>query len=138
MKRTLLLVPLLSLSTGVLAKVTYEDALESARPYEEANAAVHNPPDTRGLTEGEYDPNANDGDSGHWKITSNSLVNAANAGGNSVLLSPGSENQACYKGTRGLILTTERECVRWNSGGWQCQEYGPATLSNNGYPSECQ
>ncbi|MEZ9361467.1 hypothetical protein AB4175_16510 [Vibrio cyclitrophicus] len=50
MKKVLLLLPLLCLSTGVLAKVTYEDALESARPYEEANTAVHNPPDDFGLT----------------------------------------------------------------------------------------
>ncbi|MEZ9102221.1 hypothetical protein AB4586_06965 [Vibrio sp. 10N.222.49.E4] len=67
MKKTLLFVPLLCISTGVLAKVTYEDALESARPYEEANAAVHNPPDDFGLTAGEFDPDATDGDFGHWK-----------------------------------------------------------------------
>jgi hypothetical protein len=66
MKKTLLFVPLLCISTGVLAKVTYEDALESARPYEEANAAVHNPPDTKGLSEGE-EPDGNQGEFGHWK-----------------------------------------------------------------------
>ncbi|MEZ8087674.1 hypothetical protein [Vibrio sp. 1S139] len=67
MKKVLLLLPLLCLSTGVLAKVTYEDALESARPYEEANAAVHNPPDNFGLSDREFDPDANDGDFGRWK-----------------------------------------------------------------------
>ncbi|MEZ8995902.1 hypothetical protein AB4562_03840 [Vibrio sp. 10N.222.54.A1] len=53
MKKTLLLIPLLCISTGLLAKVTYDDALESNQPFEEANAAVHNPPDTQGLSAGE-------------------------------------------------------------------------------------
>ncbi|OED62718.1 hypothetical protein A165_14270 [Vibrio tasmaniensis ZS-17] len=66
MKKTLLFVPLLCVSTGVLAKVTYEDALESARPYEEANAAVHNPPDDFGLSDREV-PDGNQNEFGHWK-----------------------------------------------------------------------
>ncbi|WP_299143296.1 hypothetical protein [uncultured Vibrio sp.] len=65
MKKTLLLVPLLCISTGVWAKVTYEDALESARPYEEALAAVHNPPDDFGLSDNEV-PDGSHGEYGHW------------------------------------------------------------------------
>ncbi|MDN4716422.1 hypothetical protein QYZ39_25765 [Vibrio parahaemolyticus] len=45
MKKLLLLLPVLCLSGQVLAKVSYEDAIESNRPYHDANGAVHIPPD---------------------------------------------------------------------------------------------
>ncbi|MFH0274991.1 MULTISPECIES: hypothetical protein [Vibrio] len=67
MKTQYLLIPALCLSTTVHAKVTYDDALESSKPYESANAAVHNPPDTKGLTDAEFDPDASEsGEFGTW------------------------------------------------------------------------
>lgn len=61
MKKLLLLLPVLCLSTGVLAKVTYDDAVESNRPYHDYNGSIHNPPDTQGLTDAEQ---PNDGATG--------------------------------------------------------------------------
>jgi hypothetical protein len=140
MKKILLLAPLLCLSTGVLAKVSYEDALESAQPYEEANASVHNPPDDFGLSDAEFDPNApNQGETGHWKTVSSYPIDVVDAGAYSQLLTPDAEGQACYKGTKGLILGTTKECTNWNSGGWHCEGYGPETVtSDSGYKAECQ
>lgn len=140
MKHLLLIIPALCLSANTLAKVTVEDAIESNRPYAEANGAVHIPPDTRGLTEAEFDPDApNQGETGHWKKVSSSPTSVIDAGAYSQLLTPDAEGQACYKGTKGLILGTERECTNWNSGGWHCEGYGPETVSSdNGYKAECQ
>ncbi|EIA1590006.1 hypothetical protein C4G53_RS21970 [Vibrio parahaemolyticus] len=122
-----------------MAKVSYEDALESNRPYAEANAAVHNPPATEGLTPQEFDPNAEaTKDTGHWVKVSNKAIGVVNAGSYSTLLSPDSAGQACYKGTKGLILATERECTNWNSGGWHCEGYGAESLSDSGYKAECK
>ncbi|WP_104036738.1 hypothetical protein [Vibrio jasicida] len=65
MKTHYLLIPALCLSAIAQAKVTYDDALESNKPYESANAAVHNPPDNEGLTEAE-EPIENQGEFGTW------------------------------------------------------------------------
>lgn len=65
MKTHYLLIPALCLSAIAQAKVTYDDALESNKPYESANAAVHNPPDNEGLTEAE-EPIENQGVFGTW------------------------------------------------------------------------
>lgn len=139
MKQLLYLLSIICLSGSVLAKVSYEDALESNRPYAEANAAVHNPPATEGLTPQEFDPNAEaTKDTGHWVKVSNKAIGVVNAGSYSTLLSPDSAGQACYKGTKGLILATERECTNWNSGGWHCEGYGAESLSDSGYKAECK
>ncbi|HBC3487098.1 TPA: hypothetical protein KDY96_003969 [Vibrio parahaemolyticus] len=139
MKKLLYLLPALLISGQTLAKVSYEDALESNRPYAEANAAVHNPPDTEGLTAAEFDPDAEaTGEMGHWVKVSNTPTDVVNAGSYSAILSPDSAGQACYKGTKGLILATARECNHWNSGGWHCEGYGPETLSDSGYKAECK
>ncbi|KGT35914.1 hypothetical protein HC02_00265 [Vibrio parahaemolyticus] len=66
MKKLLLLLPALCLSSQVLAKVSYEDALESNRPYHDANGAVHIQPDDKGLTEQELPDSSQNGDLGHW------------------------------------------------------------------------
>ena len=62
MKKVMVIIAALSstLSCSALAKVTYEDALASSRPYEEANAAVHIPPDTKGLTPREFEQSMTD------------------------------------------------------------------------------
>ncbi len=139
MKKMFMLLPALVMSGHVLAKVSYEDALESNRPYAEANAAVHNPPDSFGLTPQEFDPDAEvTGETGHWVKVSSTPTDVVNAGAYSAILSPDSAGQACYKGTKGLILATERECTNWNSGGWHCEGYGPESLSNSGYKAECK
>ncbi|KAB5597938.1 hypothetical protein [Vibrio parahaemolyticus] len=138
MKKLLYLLPALVMNGQVLAKVSYEDALESNRPYAEANAAVHNPPDTFGLTDAEQPDGSENGDLGHWVKISSTPTDVVNAGAYSAILSPDSAGQACYKGTKGLILATERECTNWNSGGWHCEGYGPESLSNSGYKAECK
>ncbi|EGQ8533385.1 hypothetical protein [Vibrio parahaemolyticus] len=139
MKKLLYLLPALLISGQTFAKVSYEDALESNRPYAEANAAVHNPPDTEGLTAAEFDPDAEaTGETGHWVKVSSTPTDVVNAGAYSAILSPDSAGQACYKGTKGLILATARECNHWNSGGWHCEGYGPETLSDSGYKAECK
>ncbi|EHH1077184.1 hypothetical protein J7I01_002833 [Vibrio parahaemolyticus] len=137
--KKIVVLSMLILSSSVTAKVSYEDALESNRPYAEANAAVHNPPDTFGLTENEFDPDAEaTEDTGHWVKVSSTTTDVVNAGSYSTLLSPDSAGQACYKGTKGLILATVRECTNWNSGGWHCEGYGAETLSDSGYKAECK
>lgn len=139
MKKLLLLLPVLCVSTGVLAKVTYEDAVESNRPYHDYNGSIHNPPDTQGLGPDEFDPDAvGSGETGHWVKVSSSLTDVVNAGAYSALLSPDSEGQACYKGTKGLILGIERECHHWNSGGTHCQGSWVTTISDDGYKAECK
>ncbi|TOG38001.1 hypothetical protein, partial [Vibrio parahaemolyticus] len=73
MKKLLLLLPVLCFSSQVLAKVSYEDAIESNRPYHDANGAVHIPPDTKGLGPDEFDPDADSStnDMGVWvKVSS--------------------------------------------------------------------
>lgn len=139
MKKWLLLLPVLCLSGQALAKVSYEDALESNRPYHDANGAVHIPPDTEGLGPEEFDPDAtNNGDLGRWVKTSNSSVNVVNAGSYSALLSPNSAGQACYKGTKELIMGTNRECHHWNTGGTHCQGSWVVTIADYGYKAECR
>ncbi|MCD1416920.1 hypothetical protein IOC51_23130 [Vibrio parahaemolyticus] len=138
MKKLLLLLPFLCLSGQVLAKVSYEDAIESNRPYHDANGAVHIPPDTEGLGPDELPDGSQNGDLGHWVKVSSTTIDVVNAGAYSVLLSPESAGQACYKGTKGLILATERECTNWNSGGWHCEGHGPATITDYGYKAECK
>ncbi|MFM2625763.1 hypothetical protein [Vibrio owensii] len=138
MKKRLLLLTILCLSNQTFAKVSYEDAIESNRPYHDANGAVHIPPDTKGLGPDELPDSSQNGDLGHWVKVSSSLTSVVNAGAYSQLLTPDAESQACYKGTKGLILGTKRECTNWNSGGWHCEGYGPETLSNEGYKAECQ
>ncbi|ALM69491.1 hypothetical protein C1S99_25940 [Vibrio parahaemolyticus] len=138
MKKLLLLLPALCLSSQVLAKVSYEDAIESNRPYHDTNGAVHIPPDTKGLSEAEQPDGSESGDTGHWVKVSSTTTDVVNAGAYSALLSPDSAGQACYKGTKGLILATARECNHWNSGGWHCEGYGPETITDYGYKAECK
>lgn len=138
MKKLLLLLPALCLSGQVLAKVSYEDAIESNRPYHDANGAVHIPPDTKGLGPDELPDDSSSGDTGHWVKISSTAIDVVNAGAYSALLSPDSAGQACYKGTKGLILATARECNNWNSGGWHCEGYGPETITDYGYKAECK
>lgn len=139
MKSLLLILPMLCLSTSVLAKVTYEDAVESNRPYHDYNGSIHNPPDTQGLTDAEQ-PDGDDmlAGMGHWVKVSSRLTDVVNAGAYSALLSPDSEGQVCYKGTKGLILGVERECHHWNSGGTHCQGSWVTTISDDGYKAECK
>lgn len=123
MKKVLLFVPLLCISTSVLAKVTYEDALESARPYEEANAAVHNPPDDFGLSDREV-PDGNQGDFGHWKkLSSRPMVSSF------VRLVGSSTGYECApKGTYGI------EAYEWCDG----SNAGNTTCSNREAYYHCE
>ncbi|HGZ7314692.1 TPA: hypothetical protein ACOL2D_004099 [Vibrio parahaemolyticus] len=55
MNRCVLLLPILLLSGTSIAKVTYEDALESNQAYYDANEAVNNPTESTGLSPSETD-----------------------------------------------------------------------------------
>ncbi len=139
MKKLLFLLPVLLISGQVLAKVSYEDALESNRPYAEANAAVHIPPDTKGLGPDEFDPDAEaTGETGHWVKVSSSPIKIVNAGAYATVLTPDAAGGACAKGTKGLIVATDRYCGHWNSGGTHCQGSWTTTLSDEGYKAECK
>lgn len=138
MKKLLYLLPALLISGQTFAKVSYEDALESNRPYAEANAAVHNPPDTFGLTDAEQPDGSENGDLGHWVKVSSSPVKIVNAGAYATVLTPESTGGACTKGTKGLIVATDRYCGHWNSGGTHCQGSWTTTLSDEGYKAECK
>ncbi|CAH1537939.1 conserved exported hypothetical protein [Vibrio jasicida] len=61
-----LLIPVLCFSSGVYAKVTYDDAIESNRPYTEANASVHNQWDDSGLSDAEQPDEGESGEFGTW------------------------------------------------------------------------
>ncbi len=68
MKTLLLIASALLLSTGAVAKVTYEDAVNSTKEYYQANAAVHNPPQDSGLgPEEEQEALAGGNEMGKWK-----------------------------------------------------------------------
>ncbi|EHJ9984877.1 hypothetical protein KB976_003980 [Vibrio parahaemolyticus] len=139
MKKILILLPILTMANSAFAKVSYEDALESNRPYAEANAAVHNPPDTEGLTAAEFDPDAEAAeDTGHWVKVSSNPVKIVNAGDYATVLTPDAAGGACAKGTKGLIVATDQYCGHWNSGGTHCQGAWTTTLSDEGYKAECK
>ncbi|TNZ89414.1 hypothetical protein CGK40_21540 [Vibrio parahaemolyticus] len=138
MKKLILLLPVLLLSSASMAKVTYEDALESSQAYYDANAAVHHPPATEGLTAAELQDGSGGNEMGMWVKVSSTTTDITNAGSYATVLTPDAAGQACVKGTRGLIMNTVRECNNWNSGGWHCEGYGPAQISDEGYKAECK
>ncbi|EJV0278796.1 TPA: hypothetical protein ACVU43_004228 [Vibrio parahaemolyticus] len=138
MKKLVLLLPALFLSSASIAKVTYEDALASSQAYYDANAAVHHPPSTSGLSDAETQEGSSGNEMGTWVKVSSSTTNITNAGSYATVLTPDAAGQACVKGTRGLIMNTVRECNNWNSGGWHCEGYGPEEISDDGYKAECK
>ncbi len=138
MKKLLLLLPVLCLSGQVLAKVSYEDAIESNRPYHDANGAVHIQPDDKGLTDEELPNSSQNGDLGHWVKVSSSPIKIVSAGAYATVLTPDATGGACTKGTKGLIVATDRYCGHWNSGGTHCQGSWTTTLSDEGYKAECK
>ncbi len=138
MKKLVLILPALLLSSVSMAKITYEDALESSQAYYDANAAVHHPPATEGLTDAELQDGNSGNQMGMWVKVSSTTTDITNAGSYATVLTPDAAGQACVKGTRGLIMNTVRECNNWNSGGWHCEGYGPAQISDEGYKAECK
>ncbi|MDF5187732.1 hypothetical protein P3666_20940 [Vibrio parahaemolyticus] len=138
MKELILLLPALLLSSVSMAKVTYEDALESSQAYYDANAAVHHPPEHTGLGPDETQEDSSGNEMGTWVKVSSTTTDITNAGSYATVLTPDAAGQACVKGTRGLIMNTVRECNNWNSGGWHCEGYGPEQISDDGYKAECK
>lgn len=126
------------INAHAFAKVSYADALESNRAHREQWESVNIPPDTKGITPAEMPEDGANADLGKWVKVSSTLTDVVNAGSYSNLLSPNSEGGACFRGTKGLILATERECTNWNSGGWHCEGYGTETVSNKGYKATCK
>lgn len=137
MKKLPYLLLVLLLPGQVFAKVSYEDALESNRPYAEANAAVHNPPDTFGLTENEFDPDADSStnDMGVWVKVSSTAIATTNGGSYSNILNPDSEGAACVKGQKGLILATKVHTFPCY-GGINCAT--EVQFTGDGYKAECK
>ncbi|EHY1015360.1 hypothetical protein [Vibrio vulnificus] len=122
---------------SLAAKVTYEDAVASSADFYNANNALNTPPSAQGLGPEEQPTTSPDNQMGKWVKLS--YTKTANAGEYTSLLASSAVGQACLKGEKGIILDSERECIRWNSGGWQCQQYGQPTLTtNSGYKAECR
>lgn len=123
-------------------KIDGDEASASMQPFYDQQKRVSRPAHREGLpppSEAGYPKYAVSNEMGTWKRVSTNLTDIVNAGAYSQLLTPDAEGQACYKGTKGLILGTERECTNWNSGGWHCEGYGPETVSSSsGYKAECQ
>ncbi len=79
-KILLLLAPALLLSTGAVAKVTYEDAVNSSKDYYQANASVHNPPQNTGLGPEENPDLSGGNEIGKWKLTGSVKYNYRDSG----------------------------------------------------------
>ncbi|EIZ1552085.1 hypothetical protein ACM6XU_004797 [Vibrio parahaemolyticus] len=137
MKKLLLLLPALCLSGQALAKVSYEDAIESNRPYHDANGAVHIPPDITGLGPDEFDPDADSStnDMGVWVKVSSTAIATTNGGSYSNILNPDSEGATCIKGEKGLILATKVHTVPCY-GGINCAT--EVQFTGDGYKAECK
>ncbi|HDY7474808.1 TPA: hypothetical protein RQJ49_004280 [Vibrio vulnificus] len=140
MKKTLLAVMATTVvfgSNAMAAKVTYEDAVASSSSFYEANNAINKSPSLSGLGDKEKSNESSANQMGKWVKLS--YTKTANAGEYTSLLASSAVGQACLKGEKGIILDSERECIRWNSGGWQCQQYGQPTLTTeSGYKAECR
>ncbi|EIA0806469.1 hypothetical protein ACSYON_004060 [Vibrio vulnificus] len=140
MKKTLLAAMAATLLFGnpaMATKVTYEDAVASSAGFYEANNAVNKTPSQSGLGDKEKSNESSANQMGKWVKLN--YTKTANAGEYTSLLASSAVGQACLKGEKGIILDSERECIRWNSGGWQCQQYGQPTLTtDSGYKAECR
>jgi len=122
-------------------KINYEESLASGQAYRDEVARVHQPVARERLrppSEVGY-PRSAVQTTGHWVQTDQFTVKAVDAGPYSQLLTPNSVGQACLKGTKGLLMATERTCKRWNTGGWMCWEYSdPVAVATYGYKAECR
>ncbi|EJN6713239.1 hypothetical protein NQN45_004097 [Vibrio vulnificus] len=140
MKKTLLAAMAATLLFGnpaMATKVTYEDAVASSAEFYNANNALNTPPSDKGIGPGEQQIGGSANQMGKWVKLN--YTKTANAGEYTSLLASSAVGQACLKGEKGIILDSERECIRWNSGGWQCQQYGQPTLTtDSGYKAECR
>ncbi|MFM2588261.1 hypothetical protein [Vibrio sp. TBV020] len=122
-------------------KLTSDEAKASMKAYREHVDSVHQPAAREGLPPPSSVGYPDNGyqTTGRWVQIGTRTIKTANAGPYSQLLTPNSVGQACLKGTKGLLMATERECVRWNSGGWQCQQYSdPVAVASYGYKAECR
>lgn len=135
MKKLFLLLPALLLSSASMAKVTYEDALESSQAYYDANAAVHHPPSTSGLSEAETQEGGSSNEMGTWVKISSTAIATTNGGSYSNILNPDSEGAACVKGQKGLILDTTVHTFPCY-GGINCAT--EVQFTGNGYKAECK
>ncbi|TOG38877.1 hypothetical protein [Vibrio parahaemolyticus] len=135
MKKLVLLLPALLLSNVSMAKVTYEDALESSQAYYDANAAVHHPPAERGLTDAELQDGSGGNQMGKWVKVSSTAIATTNGGSYSNILNPDSEGATCIKGEKGLILATRVHTFPCY-GGINCAT--EVQFTGDGYKAECK
>ncbi len=137
MRKLVLLTTALLLRGTSLAKVTYEDAVNSTQGYYQANAAAHNPPEKTGLSAEEKQSSVRGNDMGVWKKVSTKTVGLMNAGNYYLMVMPESQGKACVKGSKGLIMATKKTCTAQNSNG-SCYLWGYEANPNQGYKAECQ
>ncbi|MUK76578.1 hypothetical protein GNP84_06615 [Aliivibrio fischeri] len=139
MKKTLLLSALLisAMSGAAFAeKVTYEQALNDSNAY--LDSLPQHDKATEGLGPDEANPSTRKNQMGTWQKQGGS-TSSANAGDYSSLLAPDALGKSCVKGDKGLIVNSESECQRWNSGGWMCQEWSaPEIDMSKGQKAECK
>ncbi len=135
MKKLVLLLPALLLSSVSMAKVTYEDALESSQAYYDANAAVHHPPSTSGLSDAETQEGGSSNEMGTWIKVSSTAIATTNGGSYSNILNPDSEGATCIKGEKGLILATRVHTFPCY-GGINCAT--EVQFTGGGYKAECK
>ncbi len=135
MKKLVLLLPALLLSSVSVAKVTYEDALESSQAYYDANAAVHHPPSTSGLSDAEKQDGSSGNEMGTWVKVSSTAIATTNGGSYSNILNPDSEGATCIKGEKGLILATRVHTFPCY-GGINCAT--EVQFTGDGYKAECK
>ena len=135
MKKLVLLLPALLLSSVSVAKVTYEDALESSQAYYDANAAVHHPPESTGLGPNETQEGGSSNEMGTWVKVSSTAIATTNGGSYSNILNPDSEGATCIKGEKGLILATRVHTFPCY-GGINCAT--EVQFTGDGYKAECK
>ncbi len=108
MKKIVILASAVLVSSTSIAKVTYDDAVNSTKDYYHANSSVHNPPHITGLgPDEEQNANSNIGnDMGKWKYenktgypTSRMQLNVDHDYDSKIKASI--EKSACVKGMKG-------------------------------------
>ena len=143
MKKLIFMMSVLCLSSSVLAKVTYEDAVKSSESFYQHNNAVNIKPNNVPLGPGEWqtDTASTDNAMGHWGVVSNSSVSQTNSGEYTMILAPHSQGKQCVKGSKGLIMLmqTRRICNHWNSKHTHCEGYiVKSSISDSGLRAECK
>ena len=137
MKKLILAVLLSGLFTGsVLAeKVTYDQAVESTKAYQDAMNKIDQGTATEGLSASESGGEGGTNQLGRWVNVGSSSLD--NAGQYSLILAPNSQGKSCVKGDKGWISKTVSECVSSSSSGF-CRDSINIIDTDNGFKAECR